>query len=181
MFAIPGDVGEALIHEKLLRCLMVIARTLAHVDITNRSRACLQTGAWLPRNLSRQARGAASKELPALVRQALLGIAPEVSHIALPPVRCEPPRLDVVTLLNLGVLSIHSRYMPSPSLRLSTLIPSLLGEMGRASLIGTLFILQTGSRCTLLPQKMGCYIGVRCWRRLCDRQAAGGRDELHEA
>src|SRR5687768_3416185 len=49
----------------------------------------------------------------------------------------------------------------------------------RAALAGIVFVLTSGIPWELLPQGMGCGSGVTCWRRLRDRQEAGGWDRLH--
>jgi transposase len=50
----------------------------------------------------------------------------------------------------------------------------------RQALTGILFVLRTGIPWELLPKEMGCGSGVSCWRRLRDRQAAGGSGERSE-
>jgi transposase len=49
----------------------------------------------------------------------------------------------------------------------------------RAALEGILFVLDTGCRWRDLPEQLGCGSGHAAWRRLPERQAAGGSDRLH--
>lgn len=50
----------------------------------------------------------------------------------------------------------------------------------RAALTGIVFVLKTGIQWEDLPQEMGCGVGMTCWRRLRDWQAAGVWERLHE-
>ena len=43
----------------------------------------------------------------------------------------------------------------------------------RAALTGILFVLTSGIPWEMLPLEMGCGLGMTCWRRLRDWQAAG--------
>src|SRR3954453_17872252 len=49
----------------------------------------------------------------------------------------------------------------------------------RAALTGILFVLKSGIPWEMLPPEMGCGLGMRCWRRLRDWQAAGVWERLH--
>ena len=49
----------------------------------------------------------------------------------------------------------------------------------RAALTGILFVFKTGLPWEYLPVEMGCGSGMRCWRRLRDRQEAGVWAALH--
>lgn len=45
--------------------------------------------------------------------------------------------------------------------------------LDRAVLTGILFVLRSGILWEMLPQEMGCSLGVTCWPRLRDWQEAG--------
>jgi len=49
----------------------------------------------------------------------------------------------------------------------------------RAALTGIIFVLKTDIHWEDLPAEMGCGLGMTCWRRLRDWQAAGVWARLH--
>ena len=49
----------------------------------------------------------------------------------------------------------------------------------RQALCGILFVLQTGTAWTHLPQELGFGSGITCWRRLDEWQQAGVWEQLH--
>ena len=49
----------------------------------------------------------------------------------------------------------------------------------RAALTGILFVLKSGIPWETLPLEMGCGLGMTCWRRLRDWQAAGVWERRH--
>jgi transposase len=49
----------------------------------------------------------------------------------------------------------------------------------RQALCGILFVLQTGTAWTHLPQELGFGSGITCWRRLDEWQRAGVWEQLH--
>ena len=50
----------------------------------------------------------------------------------------------------------------------------------RGVLVGSIFVLRTGTPWELLPPEMGCGSGMTCWRRLRDWYEAGVWDLLHQ-
>lgn len=59
--------------------------------------------------------------------------------------------------------------------------PRTLTVSDEAALNEILFVLQTGSPREDLLQAMSFGSGMTCWRRLCDRKAAGVWEQLHHA
>src|SRR5215510_3143896 len=51
----------------------------------------------------------------------------------------------------------------------------------RAALTGILFVLRSGITWQMLPQELGCWSGMTCWRRLRDCQEIGAGDLMHFA